>query len=108
MKNLHLKIRHLNWLKSIGIEYYCSLSQKESKNNCTAPNLFLKMGSLYNYKLILYPFYCSIPPGRNCGRGIFFAKFFFYFPNWYYLCRPKIKPEKQWAFSPHILCLFKG
>lgn len=33
MKNLHLKIRHLNWLKSIGIEYYCSLSQKESKNN---------------------------------------------------------------------------
>ncbi len=33
MKNLNLKIKHLKWLQSIGIEYYCSLNQKESKNN---------------------------------------------------------------------------
>lgn len=33
MKNLNLKLKHLNWLKSIGIEYYCSYGQKDRKKN---------------------------------------------------------------------------
>lgn len=32
MKNLRQKLGHLNWLNSIGVEYYCS-TQKDSKNS---------------------------------------------------------------------------
>lgn len=35
MKNLTQKLGHLNWLNSVGIEYYCS-TQKESKNSLIA------------------------------------------------------------------------